>query len=336
MVNLDPFTYFHLPADFLGSFLASQFTTLPYPDADFNGQTIIVTGANVGLGLEAARHFVRLGAAKVILSCRNKEKGDGAKRVIEVTTGRMNVVEVWQVDLSSYESVRHFCDRASKLERLDAVVENAGVATPTYEEAEGMESTITVNVISTFLMALLLLPKLRADALKYNITPRLTIVASDAHEQASFREQFAPKIFTALKSSKYQSDRYNVSKLLEILTVRELGPAMTASGKPKVILNTLTPGFCHSELMRHAAFPLNLLGWIGKLLIGRSTEMGSRTLVAAACAGEDTHGTYMTDCKIREPSKWVRSEKGKEAQKRAYKELLGVLEEIEPGVTKNI
>lgn len=171
------------PADFLGSFLISQFTTLPYPDAYFKGQTIIVTGASVGLGLEAARHFVRLGASKVILGCRNEGRGEEAKRAIEVTTGRMHVLEVWQVDLRSYESVRHFCDRASKLARLDAVVENAGVATPIYEECEGMESTITVNVISTFLMALLLLPKLRADALKYNIVPHLTIVASDAHEQ---------------------------------------------------------------------------------------------------------------------------------------------------------
>lgn len=154
--------------------------------------------------------------------------------------------------------------------------------------------------------------------------------------QASFKEQFSPIIFDVLKTSKYQSDRYNVSKLLEILTVRELGPAMTASGKPKVILNTLTPGFCHSELMRHANFPLNLLGWIGKLLIGRTTEMGSRTLVAAACAGEETHGAYMTDCQVKNPSKWVRSDQGMEAQKRVYKELLAILEEIEPGVTKNI
>ena len=151
-----------------------------------------------------------------------------------------------------------------------------------------------------------------------------------------FREQSAPSIFSALKSPKYQPDRYNTSKLLEILTIRELAPAMTASGKPKVILNTLTPGFCHSELMRHALFPLNVLGWVGKRLIGRSTEMGSRTLVAAASAGEESHGTYMTDCLVREPSRWVRSEKGKEAQTRFYKELLMVLEEIEPGVTKNI
>jgi retinol dehydrogenase 12 len=61
------------------------------------------------------------------------------------------------------------------------------LATPKYEKIEGMESTITVNVISTFLMALLLLPKLRADAIKFNILPRLSIVASEAHEQVSLQ-----------------------------------------------------------------------------------------------------------------------------------------------------
>lgn len=165
------------------SFIGSQFTTIPQPAHDFSGQTIIVTGGNVGLGFEAARHFVRLGAAKVILACRSTEKGQYAKGVIAQTTKGDAKVEVWQIDLGSYESVKEFCARAQKLDRLDAVVENAGVAVPTYQELEGMESTITVNVVSTFLMALLLLPKLRADATKYNTVPRLTIVASDAHEQ---------------------------------------------------------------------------------------------------------------------------------------------------------
>lgn len=112
--------------------------------------------------------------------------------MIEVTTGKLNVVEVWQVDLSSFESVKQFCDRASKLERLDVVVENAGVATPKYELFEDFESTITVNVVSTFLMALLLLPKLRADGVKYNTVPHLTIVASDAHEQV--RRTYMPTV----------------------------------------------------------------------------------------------------------------------------------------------
>jgi retinol dehydrogenase 12 len=93
------------------------------------------------------------------------------------------VIEVWEVDLASFDSVKAFCKRAEGLERLDIVVENAGIAVPTFELVEGYESTVAVNVISTFLMGLLLVPKLRESGQKFNVVPRLTIVASDAHEQ---------------------------------------------------------------------------------------------------------------------------------------------------------
>lgn len=164
---------------------------MPYPQNDFTGQTIIVTGGNVGLGLEAARHFVRLNAAKVILACRSRERGERAKADIERSTRRSDggvvVVEVWPVDLGKFDSVRQFCRRADKLERLDVVVENASVAmvTPEGTLAEGYECTITVNAISTFLMALLLLPTLRRTAARFNTLPRLTIVSSDAHFMVS-------------------------------------------------------------------------------------------------------------------------------------------------------
>ena len=141
-----------------------------------------MTGSNCGLGLEAARHFTRLNASRVILACRSVQKGDIAKADIEKTTGRKNVVDVWPVDLTSYNSVKTFCARAQTLERLDIVIENAGMATPKFELREGCESTITVNVIATFLMALLLLPKLRETAEKFNVTPRLTVTTSDAHQ----------------------------------------------------------------------------------------------------------------------------------------------------------
>ncbi|KAK6581806.1 hypothetical protein PZA11_005503 [Diplocarpon coronariae] len=324
------------PEGFIVAFLKSQWTALPYPAADFTGQTVIVTGSNVGLGLEAARHFVRLGVSKVIIACRDPKKGEAAKRDIEGSTKRSGVVEVWLVDLGSYESVKQFCSKVATLDRLDVLVENAGIATSYYAELEGMESTVTVNVISTFLIALLVLPKLRADALKYNLTPRLVIVSSQAHEQARFVEQDAPAILPALKDPANQSDRYNVSKLLELLAIRELASAMSASGKPQVILNTLSPGLCHSQLMRHAPFPLNILAPIGKLFLARTTEMGSRTLVFAASAEAETHGMYLQDCQIKEPSKWVTSKKGEEVQVKFYDELLETLEKIEPGITRNI
>ena len=162
-------------------FIQTQYTRLPVPATDYSGKTVIVTGANIGLGLEAARHFARLGASKVILGCRNAEKGEAAKQDIETTTGARGVVEVWPLDLGSFDSVRDFCARAARLDRLDAVVENAGVATGELEFMEGFESTITTNVVSTFLLALLVLPVLRKTAARFNTTPRLVIVSSDAH-----------------------------------------------------------------------------------------------------------------------------------------------------------
>ena len=116
------------------------------------------------------------------MACRSAEKGNIAKADIEKTTKKKSIVEIWPVDLASYDSVKAFCARAQTLDRLDIVVENAGIATPKFESREGCESTITINVISTFLMAILLLPKLRETATKFGVTPHMTITTSDAHQ----------------------------------------------------------------------------------------------------------------------------------------------------------
>ncbi|KAI9730218.1 MAG: hypothetical protein M1834_005982 [Cirrosporium novae-zelandiae] len=134
---------------------------IPYPDTDFSGKTIIVTGANIGLGKEAVKHFVRLNAEKVIVAVRSIAKGEAAKSEIEAETKRTGVVDVWGLDYSSYASVKAFAAKVAKLSRVDAVVLNAGIATANFELFEDNESTITVNVVSTTLLALLLLPTLR-------------------------------------------------------------------------------------------------------------------------------------------------------------------------------
>ena len=196
---------------FLLHFLYKQwFITPPYPEHDVKGQTIIVTGSNVGLGMEAARHFVRLNAEKVILAVRSIEKGEKAKASIEESTGKQGVAEVWSLDLSSYESVKDFVRKAEGLKRLDAVVENAGIATRVYNRAEDNEATITTNVVSTLLLALMILPKLRETATKYNITPRLTIVTSEVHNFTPFAERNSPNIFDRLndKATADMTDRY--------------------------------------------------------------------------------------------------------------------------------
>lgn len=175
-------------SNFIVTFFYNQFRPLPYPKEDFTDKTVIVTGSNVGIGFEAARHFTRLNAAKVILACRSTERGEAAKAKITRSVARAhNVIEVWPLDLASGDSVREFCKRADELDRVDVVVENASVAmaSPQGTLAEGYEQTITVNVIATFLMALLLLPTLRKSASKVNSQARLVIVSSDAHFMVS-------------------------------------------------------------------------------------------------------------------------------------------------------
>ena len=189
-------------ASFLRFVYSQKFVTLPYPTHDFTGQTVIVTGANVGLGFEAARHFTRLNASKVILGVRSLDKGNEAKKDIEASTGRTGVVEVWQLDLGSYESVKKFAQRAQGLQRLDIVVENAGVAGYNFAMAEDNESMITVNVISTFLLALLVLPKLEETATQFQTQSHLAVVSSEVQAMAKFKERKSPNFLELLKDKK--------------------------------------------------------------------------------------------------------------------------------------
>ncbi|KAF5868471.1 putative short-chain dehydrogenase reductase protein, partial [Botrytis fragariae] len=120
---------------------------VPPPRTSFEGKTIIITGRNTGLGFEAAKFYLKLKASRVILACRSLEKVDQAKLELEQTFAiSKDIVETWQVDLSSYTS-------AKSLPRLDVMLLNAGIMTKEYRVAKDNESTITVNVILTFLMA---------------------------------------------------------------------------------------------------------------------------------------------------------------------------------------
>ena len=172
----------------LSHVLRSQYTHLPYPDYSFAGQTVIVTGANVGLGFEAASHYVRLGAKKLIIAVRNLDKGEDAKKEIERRTGRRDVIEVWQLDLSSYESVKSFARQAESLDRIDILLENAGMVASTWQTAEGSELTMTVNVYGTFLLALSIYPLMQKTAKTHNVLTRLSVVSSDTHHYAEFKE----------------------------------------------------------------------------------------------------------------------------------------------------
>jgi len=150
----------------LNEIFSQYFHKPPPPTHLFTSRTILITGANTGLGLKAAKHFVRLNAQKVILAVRSMPKGAAAKAEIEAATNRTGVVEVWELDYAKFASVKAFAAKAATLPRVDAVVLNAEITTQNWERFEGWDSTVLVNVISTTFPMLLLLPVLRASASK--------------------------------------------------------------------------------------------------------------------------------------------------------------------------
>ncbi|KAJ9230632.1 hypothetical protein DTO169E5_8328 [Paecilomyces variotii] len=320
---------------------SNLFISLPYPNTSFENQTIIVTGSNTGLGFEASRHLVRLGVHKLIMAVRNVEKGEKAKREILTSTNRPDdCIEVWPVDMDSYESVKKFSARIStSLDRLDGVLANAGIMTTEFRMSEDNERTITVNVVATFLLILLLLPKLHESAEKYKINPRIVSVNSALHYVAPTKEldpndNNNNEIFSRLNNPQTadMSGRYAVSKLLVLYAVRELAERLRAR-KPLVIINTPNPSFCKSGLMGN---DVSFAERTAEKLLARSTEMGSRALVHGLSSGVESHGEYLTNCHVQQPSCLVTDAKGVQIQKKFWKELIQKLEKVAPGVESNI
>jgi len=117
----------------------NKWKTLPDTVTDLRGRTVIVTGSNVGLGLEAAKRFYAMNPARLILAVRTLSKGEDAKRVIledgkkvgphGTVNGETNI-DVWALDLSSFESTQQFAKKCeTELERIDILLENAAVQT---------------------------------------------------------------------------------------------------------------------------------------------------------------------------------------------------------------
>lgn len=202
------------------------FVTPDLPKTDFTGQTIIVTGSSSGLGLEAARHFVRRKASLVILAVRDVKKGEQAKESIASTesTHRPDIsscIQVWELELARYDSVKAFAKQVETLDRVDKVVENAGVYPTQFETAEGDEMAVTVNVVSTFLLALLLLPKLRESGRKTGVTPTISVTGSFVHWLTQFPERKEKEgMFATLanKEKANMSDRWVFASFLHRLS----------------------------------------------------------------------------------------------------------------------
>ncbi|KAK5996475.1 Short chain dehydrogenase FGM9 [Cladobotryum mycophilum] len=319
----------------LPSFFYSQLFVEPkLPDYDFSGQTVVVTGGNRGLGLETARHLLRMNASRVILAVRNLESGKEAAKDLEASTGRTGTVEVHELDMLRHESVQSFASEMEALDRIDAVILNAGIFTQDLIIADGYESSLTTNCINTFFLALLLVPILRRSATALNILPRIVIVSSDRHVMTNLPEWKQDHPFEVLSDPKKakMDERYYESKLIQVLLTKAMAKRMT--GSQEVVLNSLTPGYTHSGLCQNLH---TVYYYAFKLLAkatARKTEVGARTLVSAAAGGKETHGEYMNDgvVDVTALSPFVRSEDGTKASEKLWFELLNILEQWQPNI----
>jgi len=329
------------------SYLRHQFSTLPSVSSfkgDLTGKTVVVVGANVGLGLEAARHFATMNPGRLILACRNLEKATSAVEDIRATTG-CRTLEAWVVDLSDFKTVSAFADRYAKDggDRLDLLVMNAGINTFNYRQTvDGWETTLQVNHLATALLTLLLLPYVKKSP-GSSPTPRIVIVASEVHYLIpSMPEAESPSILEKLNDKEYctssvMAKRYFVSKLFNVFFVRSVASrlALQSSNGPSVTVTAVNPGWCKSQLFREAKHSVQ--GFFISLFatfIARTTEVGSRTLVWAAVGGssEAVHGKYTASCDVEEESDFSLSDGGMEVQERLWKETIAVLAKVDTRV----
>lgn len=227
----------------------------------FSGRTVIITGANSGLGAITARELARRDA-KVVLAVRNTSKGEAAAR------GMGGDVEVRQIDLQDLSSVRRFADGVDK---ADVLINNAGImAAPYALTVDGFESQIGTNHLGHFALTNLLLLKL---------TDRVVTVSSMAHWPG--RIDFNDLNWKNRRYSPWLA--YSQSKLANLLFTSELQRRLDAVDSP-IRAVAAHPGYSHTNLQGASGRKLGdaLMSAVTRVF-ATSAEFGARqTLYAAA------------------------------------------------------
>jgi NAD(P)-dependent dehydrogenase (short-subunit alcohol dehydrogenase family) len=266
------------------------------------GRTVLVTGANVGLGFEAVRNFLRLQPSLIIMGVRSVEKGEAAAATLRREFPDAQI-EVWELDMESFRSVQAFAARAERqLDRLHVAVLNAGLSKLKFERVEEggcHEVTIQVNYLATALLSILLLPKLRPTT-SSSEPGRLSIVNSGASLGVSFEDPREGRLLDSFdRPEKFDTlGQYGLSKLLAMMFVVKL--AQTINPK-EIIINCTDPGATNGT-----AFFRDVNSWFMRIavrafmgIIGRRTADASLIyLHSTLVLGEESHGSW-TDWIIR-------------------------------------
>merc|ERR1712002_525683 len=216
--------------------------------ARLDGKTVVITGANTGIGKVTAMDLSKRGA-KVVILCRDTEKGETA--AAEIRDATKGEVIVHKLDLADLASVRECAEQlGNSLEKIDILINNAGImACPEMRTQEGFEMQIGTNHFGHFLLTNLLLPLIK----RASPGARIVNVSSLAHEQGQIYWDdinFEKTPYSAIKA-------YAQSKLANILFTKELARRGEGSG---VTVYALHPGVINTALSRHVSDTFGPLG----------------------------------------------------------------------------
>ncbi|XP_018606592.1 retinol dehydrogenase 13-like [Scleropages formosus] len=292
-----------LPASICGTFVGVSVLLKDYltggtcpSKAKIGGKTVVITGANTGIGKETARELALRGG-RIIMGCRDMEKCEAAAKEIRRESLNHHVY-ARHVDLASVKSVREFANRIKEEEdRVDILINNAAVMRcPDWKTEDGFDMQFGVNHLGHFLLTNLLLDKLKSSA-----PSRIINLSSLAHAMGEIdlddlnweRKKFDTK------------QAYCQSKLANVLFTRELARRLQGTS---VTVNALHPGVVATDLGRHTGmhqsqFSSTILGPLFYLLV-KTPKQGAQASVYLAVAEElgGVTGRYFDVLKEKEPA----------------------------------
>ncbi|MBW5445765.1 SDR family NAD(P)-dependent oxidoreductase [Cohnella sp. CFH 77786] len=254
-------------------------------------RTVLITGANTGIGRATAEALATKGAS-LILACRNTGKGEAVRREIAKQSGNERL-EVMELDLASFTSIRKFAESVNKkYDRLHVLINNAGtMANKRTETEDGLELTIGVNHFGTFLLTGLL-----TGLLKESGNARIVTVSSIAHRFSRIRLDDLHS-----KRRYLPSLAYGQSKLANLLFNYELSRRLNGTG---VTANCLHPGFVNTPFTQQLT---GLEKWVNSMLnpLLIPVDKGAATSVYLASSPEveGVTGKYFARCREARASK---------------------------------
>lgn len=306
---------------------------------DYSGRIVIVTGATSGMGPEAVYKFAKLGASKVIIAARDLKKGESTKNELAKRLGRDDQLEVWELDMMSYDSVCAFAELANGLEHLDIAILNAGTHRSSYHTSDkGWEEDLQVNTLSTVLLGVLLLPKLKRSKQHTGKIPILELVNSGLHQSAVVPPEVRqePNILEHYnrRENFKEGKLYKFSKVFLMYATNKLASEISSAD---VIITSICPGVVRSDLGRDHYFPgIYVLAGLLVFLFMKSPSQGANAILSGTTQGEAVHGRFWKDDRIMPVPFAVAGSEMKALGSRIWDEIVESLEKDVPAFAERL